>query len=242
MVENDQARFFDERVAETYDELATRLDTEGAVAFLERLAGDGLALELGIGTGRVALPLAARGHPGGRDRYLTGDGGQAAGQACGDRLSVTIGDFAEVPVEGRYRLVFVVASTFCNLGTQGRQVRCFEQVAAHLTEDGTLVVTGFVPQPEWLRDGQYVEAEGVGLDEVRLDVCRIDAVEQRLEESHVVLSEDGVRLSPVVTRYVWPSELDLMALAGLHLTERWAGWQREPFSSASRTYVCVYGR
>jgi SAM-dependent methyltransferase len=241
-VENDQARFFDERVAESYDELAQRHDTRAAVAFLERLAAGGPALELGIGTGRVAFPLAARG--------IRVDGidispamlARLRAKPGGEQVSVTIGDFAEVPVPGTYRLVFVVANTLCNLGTQDKQVRCFENVASHLTEEGSFTVEAFVPHPDWLRDGQYVEAEGVGIDEVRLDVCRIDVVAQRLEESHVVLSEDGVRLSPVVTRYIWPSELDLMArLAGLRLKERWAGWNREPFTSASRTYVCVYG-
>ncbi|MDP8957926.1 MAG: class I SAM-dependent methyltransferase, partial [Actinomycetota bacterium] len=157
-MENDQARFFDQRVAETYDELASRLDTEGTVAFLERLAGDGSALELGIGTGRVALPLAARGVPVEGIDISPAMVSKLRAKPGGDRLSVTIGDFAEVPVEGRYRLVFVVASTFCNLGTQERQVRCFEQVAAHLTEDGSFVVTGFVPDPRWLRDAGYVEA------------------------------------------------------------------------------------
>ncbi len=113
------------------------------MAFLERMAGDGPALELGLGTGRVALPLAARG--------IRVDGIDISpamvAKPGGDRLSVIIGDFAEVPVKGRYRLVFVVANTFCNLGTQERQVRCFEQVGAHLTEDGSFVVTGFVPHP-----------------------------------------------------------------------------------------------
>src|SRR5207253_2173859 len=152
-----------------------------------------------------------------------------------------IGSFADVAVPGRYRLVFVVANSLCNLGTQDDQVRCFEHVAAHLTEDGSFVVDGFIPAPDWLRDGQYVEAEAVGVDHVMLDIGRIDAVTQRLEETHVVVSEAGVQLYPVVTRYVWPSELDLMArLAGLQLRERWTGWNREPFTARSKTHVSVY--
>lgn len=243
VVENDQAAFFDERVAEFYDDISRREDTPATVAFLERLAGGGPALELGIGTGRVALPLAARG--------IRVDGidispamvAELRAKPGGDRLSVTVGDFADVPVPGTYALVFVVFNSLCNLGTQDEQVRCFENVANHLDEGGSFVVEAFVPQPDWLRDGQYVHAEAVGADEVRLDVCRVDAVAQRLDESHVVLSSEGVRLHPVVTRYVWPSELDLMArIAGLRLKERWAGWSGEPFTAGSHTYVSVYER
>ncbi len=242
-MENDQAAFFDERVAEIYDDVSQRADTPATVAFLEQLARGGPALELAIGTGRVALPLAARG--------ICVDGidlspamvARLRAKPSGDQISVTIGDFADVPVPGIYRLVFVVFNSLCNLGTQDAQVRCVENVAAHLTDDGSFVVEAFVPDADWLRDGQYVHAEAIRVDEVRLDVCRVDAVAQRLDESHVVLSPKGVRLFPVVTRYVWPSELDLMArIAGLHLRERWAGWNREPFTSTSTTYVSVYGR
>jgi hypothetical protein len=123
-------------------------------------------------------------------------------------------------------------------------VRCFENVASHLTPDGAFVVEAFVPAYlTRLRDDQYVDAEAVAVDEVRLDVARHDPVTQRLYESHVTLSAAGVRLNPIVTRYAWPSELDLMArIAGLRLKERWAGWGREPFGAASRAHVSVYGR
>jgi len=162
----------------------------------------------------------------------------------GGQISVTMGDFADVPVSGTYRLIFVVFNTLFNLLTQHDQVRCFENVAAHLTADGSFVVEAFVPAYlTRLRDDQYVDAEAVGVDEVRLDVGRHDAVMQRLEESHVHLSREGVRLYPTVTRYAWPSELDLMArIAGLRLKDRWAGWNREPFNSASSMHVSVYGR
>jgi SAM-dependent methyltransferase len=241
-VENDQPRFFGEDVAEIYDRLPAG-DTPATVAFLETLARGGPALELGIGTGRVALPLAARG--------IRVDGidispamvARLRAKPGGEGLTVTIGDFGAVAVPGAYRLVYVVFNTLFNLGTQEDQVRCFENVAARLADDGAFVVEAFVPDPRWLRDGQYVDAEAVDADLVRLDVCRIDAAAQRLDESHVVLSSGGVRLYPVVTRYAWPSELDLMArIAGLRLKERWAGWNREPFVSASRKHVSVYGR
>lgn len=235
---------FGEEVAEIYDDVSPRADTPATVAFLEQLAGGGPALELAIGTGRVALPLAARGvRVDGVDisREMVA---KLRAKPGGDQISVTIGNFADVPVKGSYRLVFVVFNTLFNLLTQEEQVRCFENVAAHLTEDGSFVVEAFVPSfLIRLRDDQYVDAEAVGVDEVRLDVGRHDPVAQRLDESHVFLTREGVRLYPIVTRYAWPSELDLMArIAGLRLKERWGGWNREPFTSTSTAHVSVYTR
>lgn len=221
-----------------------RGDEIAAVAFLEQLAGPGPALELGIGTGRIALPLASRGirvdgidlSPAMVDQLRTKPGG--------DQLSVTIGDFADVPVPGTYRLIFVVFNTMFNLLTQEDHVRCFENVASHLTSDGSFVVEAYVPAFLYqLRNAQYVDAEAIQVDEVRLDVLRHDMATQMIEESHISLSSAGVRLNPVVQRYAWPSELDLMArIAGLHLKDRWGGWNREPFNSTSSTHVSVYGR
>jgi SAM-dependent methyltransferase len=229
--------------AAIYDDVP-RGDEEAAVAFLERLAGDGPALELAIGTGRIALPLAARGvrvdgidlSPDMVARLREKPGGEA--------ISVTMGDFAEVPVDGSYRLVYVVYNSLFNLLTQVEQVRCFENVAAHLAADGAFVVEAFVPTfLTRLRDDQYVDAEAVAVDAVWLDVGRHDPVAQRLDETHVHLTRDGVRLYPIVTRYAWPAELDLMArIAGLRLKERWGGWGREPFTSTSTLHVSVYGR
>lgn len=221
-----------------------RGDEESAVTFLEQLAGSGPALELAIGTGRIALPLAARG--------IRVDGvdispamvDQLHAQPGGEELQVTIGDFADVPVTGAYRLIFVVWNTLFNLLTQEDQARCFQNVAVHLTGDGSFVVEAYVPAfLHRLRNHQYVEAEAIEVDEVRLDLLRHDAATQRIEESHVSLSPAGIRLNPVVQRYAWPSELDLMArMAGLHLRGRWGGWEREPFTSSSSAHVSVYGR
>ena len=234
---------FGKDVAERYDDVP-RGDEVEAVAFLEKLAGPGPALELAVGTGRIALPLA--------DRGIRVDGvdmspamvDQLRAKPGGDRISVTIGDFADVPVSGTYRLIYVVFNTMFNLLTQEDQVRCFENVAAHLTDDGSFVIEAGVPSYLYrLRSDQYVDAEAIGVDEVRLDVARHDPVKQILEESHVSLSREGVRLNPIVSRYAWPSELDLMArLAGLRLKERWGGWKREPFTSTSSNCVSVYGR
>jgi SAM-dependent methyltransferase len=234
---------FGEDVAQEYRDIQ-RGDETAAVAFLEQLAGPGPALELAIGTGRIALPLAARG--------IRVDGvdispamvDQLRAKPGGDQLAVTVGDFADVPVAGTYRLIFVVWNTLFNLLTQDDQVRCFENVAAHLTDDGAFVIEAYVPAFLYrTRNDQYVEAEAIQVDEVRLDVLRHDPATQILEESHVSLSSAGVRLNPIVQRYAWPSELDLMArIAGLRLKERWGGWNREPFNSSSSAHVSVYGR
>ncbi len=234
---------FDEQAAATYDS-ALRGDEAATVAFLERFARGGSALELAIGTGRIGLPLAARG--------ITVDGIDSSramvdrlrAKPGGERLAVTTGDFADVPVPGRYRLVYIVFNTLFNLLTQDAQVRCFENVAARLDDGGAFVVEGFVPS--WLhrlRDGQYVDAEAIAVGNVTLDVGRHDPVGQFLDESHVELSAGGVRVAPIVCRYAWPSELDLMArIAGLRLRERWGGWERQPFTADSRNCISVYGR
>ncbi len=232
---------FDEAAAEVYDD-EIRGDELATTALLAELAGEGPALELAIGTGRIALPLAARG--------IRVDGvdlseamvAKLRAKPGGELLSVVMGNFADVPVDGEYRLIYLVFNTLFNLLTQEDQVRCFENAAKHLTADGVFVIEAFVPTfLTRLRDDQYVDAEHVGVDRVSFDVGRHDPVAQRLDESHVVLSAAGVRVFPIVTRYAWPSELDLMAqLAGMRLQHRWAGWEREPFTAASRNHVSVY--
>ncbi len=239
----EPAMSFGADVAERYDD-APRGDESAAVAFLEQLAGGGPALELAIGTGRIALPLAARGiHVHGVDisPHMIARLRQKPG---GDQIPVIMGNFADVPVPGRFRLIYVVFNTLFNLLTQDDQVRCFENVAAHLTDDGSFAVEAFVPAYlTRLRDDQYVDAEAINVDEVRFDVGRHDPVAQLLYESHVSLTAQGVRLNPIVCRYAWPSELDLMArIAGLRLRDRWGGWNREPFTATSRLHVSVYGR
>ena len=233
---------FGEDVADVYDCDAGRGDEPATVEFLERLARGGPALELAIGTGRIGLPLAARGIRVDGIELSPAMVAKLRVKPGGDQIAVTMGDFADVPVPGKYRLIFLVANTLSNLRTQDLQVRCFKNVAARLTDDGVFVVEAMVPSfLHRLRNDQYVDAEAIGVDTVRLDVLKHDPVTQLLEESHISLSRDRVRLNPVVTRYAWPSEMDLMArLAGLQLKERWGGWSGEPFASTSRTQVSVY--
>ncbi len=220
-----------------------RGDEAETVAFLRDLAGDGPALELAIGTGRIARPLAAAGVS------VHGiDISQAMvdvlrTQPGGDAISVTMGDFADVPVAGSYGLIYVVFNTIHNLLTQDDQVRCFQNVAAHLTEDGSFVVEAVTIASLHLLDNQYVHAEAIEVNQVWLDVARYDPLTQLLEESHVSLTFGGIQLNPIVTRHIWPAEMDLMArIAGLRLKERWGGWDRRPYTADSRNVVSVYGR
>jgi len=229
--------------AADYDD-TLRGDEPHTVALLAELAGGGPALELAIGTGRIALPLAARG--------VRVDGvdlspemvAQLRAKPGGADLRVVIGDIADTVIEGEYALVYLVYNTLFNLLTQDQQVRCFQSAAERLGDDGVFVVEGFTPgYLHRLRDDQYVDAERIEAGRVKLDVGRHDPVAQLLDESHIHLSGQGVRLFPVVCRYAWPSELDLMArLAGLRLKQRWGGWQRQPFTADSRNCVSVYGR
>jgi len=235
---------FDAAAAARYDEGHVRGDEVATVAFLERLAQGGDALELAIGTGRIALPLAARGVAVSGIDFSRDMIEKLRAKPGGDRIAVTFGDFADVAVAGRFRLVYVVFNTLFNLLTQDAQVRCFVNAAARLDDHGAFVVEAFVPA--WLhrlRDRQYVDAETVAARRVVLDIGRHDPVAQTLDESHVELSAGGVRVAPIACRYSWPSELDLMArIAGLRLVERWSGWERQPFAADSRNCISVYGR
>jgi SAM-dependent methyltransferase len=237
---------FDAANAEVYDALAQRGDEEATVALLAALADGGRALELAIGTGRIALPLAATGIAVDGIDFSEPMVAKLRAKPGGAQLDVTMGDFADVGVNGTYRLIYVVFNSFFNLLEQDDQIRCFENVAAHLADDGCFVIEGgctltFIDQ---LRGGQYVEAEHIGVDNVRFDLLRFDPSTQILHENHVHVShDDGITFNPVMQRYAWPSELDLMGrLAGLSLRERWGGWNRQAFTARSDNVVSVYAK
>jgi SAM-dependent methyltransferase len=239
----DPATSFVGDIAKYYD-LTLRGDEEETVALLAELAGDGSALELAIGTGRIGLPLAAAGVSVAGVEISEDMVAQLRAKPGADQIPVTIGDFATVPVEGSFGLIYLVFNTFHNLVTQDDQVRCFENVARHLTDDGCFLIEACTHRSLSLDDhDQYVHTEGIGLDWVHLDVARFDASTQMLDENHVYITSNGVRFTPIVTRQVPPTELDLMArLAGLRLKERWRGWKKEPFVSVSTRHISVYGR
>ena len=161
----------------------------------------------------------------------------------GERIPVTIGDFADVGVEGGFSVVFAVFNTFFGLLSQEEQVRCFRNVSKHLAADGVFVIEAFVPDQTRHVRGQNTSVTRVEADSIGLDVSRHDPVTQRVTSQHLLISESGVRLYPVQLRYAWPAELDLMAqLAGLRLRERWGGWKGERFTATSGSHVSIYER
>jgi SAM-dependent methyltransferase len=233
---------YGDRIADRYDEwFGLPQDTPDAVAFLAEAAGGGPVLELAIGTGRLGLPLAERGlevHGIDASEAMLA---KLRAKPGGDRIPVTMGDFAEVGVEGSYRLIFVAFNTFFALPTQEDQIRCFANVARHLEPGGAFVIEAFVPDLSRFDRGQRIGAQQVDANSVVLEVSRHDAAEQRTNSMHVVIEEHRVRMYPVQIRYAYPPELDLMArLAGLRLRARWGGWRGEPFTGASERHVSVY--
>jgi SAM-dependent methyltransferase len=235
---------YGDRIADTYDELyRDTLDTEGAVEALAELARDGPVLELAIGTGRLALPLAERGleiHGIDASERMVAKLREKPG---GDAIPVTMGDFAEVAVEGTYSLIFLVFNTLFALLTQEDQLRCFANAAKHLADGGVFVVEAFMPDLARFDRGQRAHVNHVDAERVMFDTSRHDPIEQRVDSQHVVITEGATKLYPVAIRYAFPSELDLMArLAGLELRERWGNWKREPFTAESGRHVSVYAR
>lgn len=234
---------YGDHIAEVYDEWYTALDAEGAVALLAELAGPGPLLELGIGTGRIALPLVRRGvevHGIDASEAMVG---KLRAKPDGDRIPVAIGDLADVDIDGEFSLVCIPFNTIFCLLSQDDQLRCFRNVAAKLTKDGVFVVDAFVPDLSRFERNQRVGLEELEDDRVRIEASKHDPVNQRVESRHIVLTEQGARFYPLKIRYAWPSELDLMArLAGLRLRERWGGWRRQPFDASSVTHVSVYER
>ena len=240
--EGYDAAAYGDRIADVYDELPTHpRDVDAAVELLADLAGAGPALELAIGTGRLALPLAERGVAVSGIDASEAMVAKLRAKPGGDRIPVAIGDFADVPVDGRFALICVVYNTLFALLDLDAQRRCFERVADHLTPGGRFVVEAFVPDPSRFQRDQHVEVRHVGDDAVLLSVSRHDSATQRVESLLVRLGNDSIRTWPVRIRYSYPSELDLMAeAAGLRLDQRWGGWEREPFTGDSVKHVSVY--
>ena len=240
--EGYDAAAYGDRIAEVYDELPTHpRDADAAVELLADLAGTGPVLELAIGTGRLALPLAERGVAVSGIDASEAMVAKLRAKPGGDRIPVAIGDFADVPVDGRFALICVVYNTLFALLDLDAQRRCFDRVADHLAPGGRFVVEAFVPDPSRFQRDQHVEVRHVGDDAVLLSVSRHDAATQRVESLLVRLGNDSIRTWPVRIRYSYPSELDLMAeTAGLRLEHRWSGWEREPFTGDSVKHVSVY--
>ena len=209
------------------------------VSLLAELAGSGRALELGVGTGRVALPLASRGVPVHGIDLSRAMVARLRAKPGGEAIVVTIGDFASTRVDGTFSLVFLVFNTIMNLTTQDAQLACFHNAAAHLGPGGCFVIEVRVPELRHLPPGQDILPWHVSQE--RLVFYSYDVATQSMRGHYVDLTGARGEYSTIPFRYVWPAELDLMArLAGLRLRERWGGWAREPFTGHSRQHVSVW--
>ncbi|MBC8991867.1 MULTISPECIES: class I SAM-dependent methyltransferase [Micromonospora] len=238
----DDPGLFGRLWADTYDGPGNP-DPAPAVDFLAPLAEGGPVLELAVGTGRVALPLAARG--------LTVEGVEASPEMVahlrakpgGADLPVTIGDMADVPVAGPYRLVFLVFNTLFNLVSEERQAACFRNVARVLAPGGAFVIETFVPDPADFDRDEQVQVREVTEDSATIRVHRYDRAAQTFVRQTVTFDASGVHLKPFAMRYAWPEQVDELAeRAGLRLTERYADWDRSPFDADSRSHISVYRR
>lgn len=235
--------YFDERVAARYDESAEVMSDAGAVdpvvEFLAELTGTGGALELGIGTGRIALPLAQRGVPVHGIELSKAMVAKMRAKPGGEEIGVAIGDFATTTVDGTFSVVYLVWNTIMNLTSQAAQVACFRNAAAHLEPGGCFVIEVAVPDLQRLPPGETFHAFHVG--ETRWGIDEYDVASQGLTSHHFEIVDGRLERTSIPFRYAWPAELDLMAeLAGMRLRERWSGWRREPFTSESRKHVSVW--
>jgi len=235
--------YFDEAVAARYDESSADMFdpavVDPAVDLLVQLAGEGRALELGIGTGRIAVPLAQRGVPVHGIEMSKAMVARLRAKPGADEIGVTIGDFATTTVEGTFAVAYLVFNTIGNLTTQAAQVACFRNVAAHLEPGGCFLIEVGIPELRRLPPGETLRAFYVS--ETRWGLDEYDVAAQGLTSHHFEIVDGRLRRLSVPFRYVWPSELDLMAqLAGMRLRERWSGWQREPYTSESTKHVSVW--
>ncbi|MGC5021459.1 class I SAM-dependent methyltransferase [Micromonospora sp. DT47] len=236
----DDPGLFGRLWADTYDG-TDNPDPTAAVHFLADRADGGPVLELAIGTGRVALPLAARG--------LDVSGVEASEEMVakmrakpgGDQIPVVVGDMADVPVTGTYRLAYLVFNTLFNLVRVERQQDCFRNVARVLAPGGGFVIETFVPDPADFDRDEQVRMRSVTEDSATIRLHQYDRAAQTFVRQTIRFDSEGVHLKPFAMRYCWPEQIDEMAeRAGLRLVERYADWHRQPFDSTSRSHISVY--
>ena len=235
--------YFDERIAKSYKAKWPHLHAaemiDPVVDFLADLAQTGPALELGIGTGRIAIPLSQRGvHVHGIE-LSPAMVEQLQAVAGSDKIGVTVGDFSTIEVEGTFTLAYLVRNTITNLTSQVEQIACFCNVAAHLEQGGRFVIEVYVPELRRLPPGETVHAFTV--TPTHLGFEEYDVATQVAHSHHYWVVDGQLETFSAPFRYVWPSELDLMArIAGMRLRERWSDWDRAPFTSESRSHVSVW--
>jgi len=240
---DDDDGYFGERVAATYDDSSEGMFDPALIEVvadvLAGLAGAGRALELGIGTGRIALPLARRGVPVHGIDLSRAMVARLRAKPGGDAIGVRFGDFATTRVDGTFSLVYLVFNTINNLTTQEAQVACFGNAAAHLEPGGCFVIEVGVPELRRLPPGQNVVPFHVSPTRWAFDIY--DTATQAMSSNYVTIDGGRGEYRSIPFRYVWPTELDLMAqLAGMRQRDRWEGWTRQPFTSESRQHVSVW--
>ncbi|GAA2797993.1 class I SAM-dependent methyltransferase [Saccharopolyspora taberi] len=231
---------YETRIADSYDTWFRGQPTQATVDRLAELAGDGPLLELGVGTGRVAIPLAHRGLPVHGVDASESMVARLRDKPGGDEVAVTIGDFSEVPVSGSFSVIYAATATFFELPSQEQQVSCFANVARHLTPGGFFVLDGLLPDA-------HVDSSGQGMrtmqdaEQLVMNTRTFDRATQRLQSRYVIVSPAGIEFMQTAFRYAWPGELDLMArMVGLELHERYGSWSGAPFNRASTMHVSVY--
>jgi len=242
---NDPDGYFGEPVAAGYDDPADPMNqaeiVDPAVSLLAELAGNGPALEFAIGTGRIGVPLSRRGVPVHGIELSRAMAARLAAKPGGDAVAVTIGDMATTRVDGMFTLAYLVFNTINNLTTQDAQLACFRNAARHLSPGGCFVIETAVPPLRLLPPGQDIQ--GYRASPRRIVSYSFDHATQNYSGHYVEFRDGTGEYRTVPFRYVWPSELDLMAqIAGLRLRERWAGWNREPFTTDSRSHVSVWSK
>ena len=235
------AETFGELHAEDYDEQHDPGTTQASVQLLAELIGTRRALELAIGTGRVALPLAAMGvDVSGIDassRMLA----KLREKEAGADIDTAVADIGDFSLPGRFDFIYLVFNTILNLTTQDAQVGCFQSVARHLTPGGCFLVETIVPDIDSFSAGQRLRTLDVGFDSVNLEAVTYDPVDQTANYQRIHITSKGVHLTPLPIRYVWPAELDLMGrLAGMTLVHRWGDWQQGAFTADSHMHVSLY--
>lgn len=231
---------YGERIADVYDDWYSGFDS-ASVQLLTELAHGGRVLELGIGTGRIAIPLMNSGVSVQGIDASEAMVAKLRAKPGGDKFPVIMGNFADVAVEGLFSLIYVVFNTLYCLLTQEEQIRCFQNVAKHLTPEGVFVVDAFMPDMKRYTSGQALLVTSIRDHEVKLDASEIELDKQLISAQHMVLGEHQIVFYPIKIRYIWPSEMDLMArLSGLQLINRWSDWKKNEFSAKSEKHISVY--
>lgn len=231
---------YGDAIADIYDDMHA-IAADDAVALVAELASGGRVLELGVGTGRVAIPLAARGLEVHGVDVSDAMIDRLRSKPGADRVRVVKGDFTSAIAGEDFSVAFVAFNTFFAIASLEKQKACFANVSKQLKKGGTFALECFVPDPSRFEGGQALRTGGMTAERVVLEATRYDRNAQTLDAQLIVISTSGTRLIPLQLRYCYPTELDLMAeLAGMRLRQRFASWARAPFTQTSMNHVSIY--